>query len=99
MVVMIAGAGAAIKREEYGWIATAIATVLFVNAFLHLLGSLATASYSPGLVTGVILYLPLGQLLLLRAWHQTTAPRFWRGVLAGLAAHALVGIAALSVLE
>jgi hypothetical protein len=38
----------------------------------------------------------MGQLLLLRAWHQAPPSSFWRGVLAGLAIHMLVFLVALA---
>ena len=96
LVAMIAAARAATRRESLGWLAIAIATVLLVNGTAHLLGSLAFGSYSPGLITGVVLYLPLGQLALIRAWHQTEPSFFWRGVGAGLVAHAIVVVVALA---
>ncbi len=99
LALMAAAAHAATRRESLGWLAIAIATVVSVNGLAHLLGSLVSAGYSPGLVTGVVLYLPLGMLALLRAWHQVAPAFFWRGVVAGLAAHAVVVVIALSTVS
>ena len=96
MMLMIAAARAAIRREENGWMAVAIATVLLVNAFLHFAGTLLTRSYSPGLVSSIILYAPLCQLLILRARTQATASAVRRGVATGLAMHAVVVLIAFS---
>ena len=93
-VLLILGTAAAARRESRGWIAVAVATVVSINALLHLAGSVVTRTYSPGLVTGIVLYLPLGQLLLIRALHQVEPARFMRGVLAGVAIHTAVVIAA-----
>jgi hypothetical protein len=90
LFLVVVGTRVATRGETRGWIAIAVAAVLFVNALLHVLGSLLTATYSPGMFTGVILYLPLGGLALLRAWDQTPGRSFARGVLAGLVAHAAV---------
>ena len=87
---MILATRAAIQRESHGWMGIAIATVLLVNALVHILGSILTGSYSPGLVTGVVLYLPLAQLALMRAWNQAGNGMFGMGVAAGLGIHALV---------
>lgn len=92
--LMIAGIRLAIRREESGWAAVAVATALALNGLLHLAGSVMTASYSPGLITGVVLYLPLGQLLLVRAAHQVEFTRFTRGVLAGIGVHTAVTVVA-----
>jgi len=93
--VMIVAAQVSAKRESLGWLAIGIATVVFTNGVLHLLGSLATATYSPGLITGVVLYLPLGHLALLRAWDQAPGSSLGKGIGAGLAAHAVVILVAL----
>lgn len=90
LLVMMAAVRAATRRESFGWMAIAIATILLVNGLAHTLASIATGTYSPGLFTGVVLYLPLGQLALLRAWHQAPPGFFSRGIMAGLAAHAAV---------
>jgi hypothetical protein len=94
LILLILGVRAAIRRESAGWIAVAIASLVILNAVLHLLGSLVTGTYSPGLITGIVFYLPLGQLTLLRAWHQQPHATFSRGVMAGVAIHAVVGVVA-----
>lgn len=94
LVAMVVAAFAATRKESMGWLAIGIAALTFANGLLHLLGSLATASYSPGLFTGVVLYLPLGLLALLRAWDQVPASFLWKGIGAGLAAHGLVSLVA-----
>jgi hypothetical protein len=97
MAAMILAARAATRRESHGWMAVAIATILLVNGIAHVLASLATGTYSPGLITGVVLYLPLAQLSLLRAWSQAEGADFSRGVAAGFALHALVFVIAYAV--
>jgi hypothetical protein len=77
--------------------AIAVAVVLGVNGVAHLLASLATRTYSPGLITGVVIYLPLAKLVLMRAWLQA-GPAAWRlGVASGLAFHAAVVVVAYSL--
>ena len=90
MAVMIAATAATARRESNGWMGIAIATVLLVNGIAHLGGSLLTRTYSPGLVTGVVLYLPIASLVLLRAWPQATTPMFARGIAAGVVIHVVV---------
>jgi hypothetical protein len=97
MAAIIAATRAATRRDSLGWLAIAVAALLFVNGVLHILGSVATGAYSPGLVTGVIFYLPLGQLSLMRAWQQAPDGFFARGVLTGLGVHALVSLLAFTL--
>jgi hypothetical protein len=92
--LLVTGIRMAVRREAAGWIAIAIATVATMNALLHVAGSVMTGQYSPGLITGVVLYLPLGQLLLSRAWSQVEQSRFTHGVVAGVAIHIVVIVAA-----
>ena len=94
LCLLIAAVRTAIRRESAGWMAVAIAAIVTLNALLHLLGSFATGTYSPGLITGVVLYLPLGQLTLLRAWHQQAPSAFARGVAVGVFIHAVVAAVA-----
>jgi hypothetical protein len=96
-ILVIAAARAATRREEQGWLAVSIATILLVNGLLHVLGTLYTGTYSPGLVTSVILYLPLGQLALLRAWHQAAGRQVAAGIFTGVASHALVSLLAFAL--
>jgi hypothetical protein len=91
---MAAAARAATREESLGWLAIGIAAILLLNGVAHLTASLVTGTYSPGLFTGVILYLPLGQLALLRAWLQAPREFFWRGVAVGVAAHLVVTLTA-----
>ena len=39
-----------------------VAALLFSNALFHLRGAIRTKRYSPGLATGLLLYVPLGLL-------------------------------------
>ena len=97
LLVVIVGTHLGSRDGSRGWIAIAVAAVLFVNGLLHVLGTVVTGTYSPGLFTGVVLYFPLAGLALLRSWGQAPAGWFGRGVLIGLAAHALVSALALVV--
>ena len=94
---MLAATRAAIRSEKNGWLSVAIAAVLLVNALAHILGTLVTGTYSPGLFTGVTLYLPLSQLTLLRAWSQAAGGAFGKGICAGLLVHLCVSLLAFAL--
>ena len=93
-ILLLVGSAIAVRREQQGWIVIAIATVVTVNALLHVVGSVVTGSYSPGLLTGIVFYLPLGQLVLIRALHQVNRAQFTKGVVAGVVIHGLVSVIA-----
>jgi len=49
-----------------------------------------TGRYSPGLISGIVLYVPLGTLTLLRAAYQADPRTMTRGLWAGVAIHLAV---------
>ena len=85
---------AAIKRPAVAWFLTSFGTIVVINALLHGLGTVASASYSPGLVTGLLLYLPLGSLAIRRGRQELPAGAFARAVFLGVAAHIVVALIA-----
>lgn len=78
------------RDDAFGWVAIALATAVVLNALGHLAAGLLTASYSPGMVTGVVLWLPLGGLSLLRAGHQASRRALRAGLWVGLLATIVV---------
>jgi hypothetical protein len=91
---MVLATLATARRESNGWMGIAISTILLINGVAHVLGSLVTGRYSPGLITGVVLYVPLAQLALMRAWQQADREMFVRGVVTGAGIHVLVFVVA-----
>ena len=49
--------------NKYYPILVALGTLVFVNGLTHLLLSIFTFSYSPGTITGVVLFIPLGIII------------------------------------
>lgn len=72
------------------WLTTTLATVVAVNGTAHLLGSLVTRTWSPGVVTGSLLWLPLGVATLVRKHRDLSARSFVGSVALGLSAHVIV---------
>ena len=99
LVIVSAGTRVATRDDSRAWIAIAVAAVLFINGLLHTLGSVVTGTYSPGLFTSVVMYLPIAGLALLRAWDQAPHGWFARGVLVGLGAHAGVSLLAFAIAQ
>jgi len=76
------------------WLAVTLAVLFLLNGLIHLGSSLATGGYAPGVVTGVVLYLPLGVFALRRLSREVTPRMMGIGVAAGIAVHALVAVLA-----
>jgi hypothetical protein len=94
LALLVAGIRAAVRAERYGWIAVAVATMALVNTVVHAAGAALTVSYSPGLITAVVLYVPLGSLAMIRALDQAPRRQLTRGIVAGLVIHAIVFVVA-----
>lgn len=61
---ILAGALLVSRHARFGFIEIAIAIAVLANATAHVIGSLVTWTYSPGLITGVSLWTPLGWIRL-----------------------------------
>ena len=84
----------AIIRPSWTWFTVMFGTIVLINCALHVLGSAFTASYSPGVVTGLALYLPLGLAVMRRGHSRSSGVPFWAAVLLGVAIHAIVAVVA-----
>ena len=73
-----------------------LATVVLLNGTLHVAGTIFSATYSPGLVTGLLLWIPLGIMTLWQIHKIVSRGRFWIGVASGIVLHGLVSLAAIS---
>jgi hypothetical protein len=97
LVLVVAGIRAAIREDSHGWIAVAVATIVLVNTLAHAAGATLTGSYSPGLISAVVLYVPLGSLTMLRAIDHAPRAQLTRGIVMGLLIHALVFVVAFTL--
>jgi hypothetical protein len=80
------------KTPSVRWLTITFATVVFINGIAHLAGSVWTSTYSPGVVSGLLLWIPLGAATFYRAWKRVTRRSFIAGVLVGAAIHGVLFI-------
>jgi hypothetical protein len=93
MVVMVV-----VARWGRGGVIVILGSLVGLNGLLHLGLSLATMTYSPGTVTGILAWLPLG-FTALRWGRAHLRPLEMAGaVAAGVLAHVLITLTALGVL-
>jgi hypothetical protein len=90
LLLMTAGVALTLRFRHLRWLLLAYGVAFLLNALTHLAASLYTNSYSPGLLSGLLLWLPLGALALLR-FRKTLSRRGRRaGMGVGLTMHAVV---------
>ncbi|HYG78766.1 MAG TPA: HXXEE domain-containing protein [Pyrinomonadaceae bacterium] len=90
LVMMCVGVALVLLTKSYRWLLVSFGTVVLINGVVHALASVATWSYSPGLVTGLLLYVPLGLYTLRRARGRVNARNMRAGLIVGVAMHAVV---------
>ena len=86
--LMVAAIVVVLARPSHAWLVITLATVLGINAAVHLLGSIVTATYSPGTVTAALLYVPLAVYALRRVLPQVSRGVTLRAVALGAIIHA-----------
>jgi hypothetical protein len=90
LLLMAAGVWLAVRFRHLRWLLLAYGVAFTLNALSHLAASLYTVSYSPGLLSGLLLWLPLGALTLV-PFRKTLTRRGRRaGLLVGLLMHCVV---------
>lgn len=90
LLLMALGVWLTLRYRHLRWLLLAYAVAFLLNALSHLAASLYTLSYSPGLLSGLLLWLPLGAFALLR-FRQTISRRGRRaGLIVGLLMHCVV---------
>lgn len=91
MVFMTVGA-TLIFKHNWRWLLIALGGVVFINGSLHLVFSIVTWSYSPGLISGVLCWMPLGLFTIYRQWTLASRPSFFIGVFLALGLHSMVSL-------
>ncbi|HEX8844338.1 MAG TPA: HXXEE domain-containing protein [Pyrinomonadaceae bacterium] len=94
--LMIVGVALVLKTKSYRWLLVSFGMVVLINATSHTIASLVTASYSPGLISGVLLWVPLGTITMLRASKRVNRRTFRAGIIVGILMHAVVTLLAFS---
>jgi hypothetical protein len=95
MVLMLIGFLISIPLRFPLTMLTIIAAVVLVNGLVHSTRSLIEWSYTPGLITAVLLWVPLGVISLFNTFNNMRLGRFAFAVLTGIAISLLVELIAM----
>jgi len=96
LVIFVVGALAAFLSPHLAWVGVSLAALVGLNGVLHGVLSLVAGSYSPGTVTGVLLYIPLSAILLRSSARLLPRTVFAGAVVLGVLLHILATFSALS---
>jgi hypothetical protein len=79
------------------FVIAALGTLFFVNGIIHFLASLFTLSYSPGTISGILLYLPLGYLIFKRIFPLIPQEQRALSFAAGIIIQVVVALVAMNI--
>ncbi len=96
LLIMLIASITAIYRRDHR-IVLILASIISVNTLLHALGSVATKSYSPGLVSALLLWMPLAVWAFYKENQFVSKRNKIVAVTIGIGAHIIVSILALTV--
>jgi Protein of unknown function with HXXEE motif len=93
-LVLMISAVVALRTGDLQWLLPGLGPITTVNGLGHLVATVATRTYSPGVVTGAFLWSPLGMASLLVSRAALSPGVWWFGVGFGLMVSAgVVGLA------
>ena len=72
-----------------------LGTVFLVNGVSHTVSSVVTARYNPGLITGILIWIPLGLVTLVQLRERMSAARYLTAILIGVGIQAVVSLISL----
>lgn len=85
-----------IYQNTWRWLLIALGGVVFLNALFHLVLSSLTWTYSPGLISGTLFWLPLGAYTCWRQWQVASHHAILLGFFLALGLHTMVIMALLT---
>lgn len=91
-VLMTAIVIVALVRRSQRWLLVVLGTIVIINGSIHLGGTFATGTYSPGAASAALLWIPLGVVTLHRARRALGRSLWARGIATGAVLHLLVPV-------
>jgi Protein of unknown function with HXXEE motif len=93
--VMVGAMGLVVAVPSCRFLLVAFGGVVLLNSLLHVSFSVVSRSYSPGAISGLLCWMPLGIYTLRRTWRELPHSAFGCGTIVSLCLHGLVSFSAL----
>ena len=90
LVLMIVGIILARRLKFANLLSVILGAVVLVNALTHTILSLAYTEYVPGLITSILLWIPLGLATLVHFRRTMLEARYWLGVALGIGINGII---------
>lgn len=79
------------------FIVVSLGTLFFINGVIHIVSSLFTLSYSPGTISGILIYLPLGYLIFKKFFSLLPEQQRGLSIMGGILVQIVVSLIALNI--
>jgi hypothetical protein len=79
------------------FIVSVLGTLFFINGIVHIVASVTTFSYSPGILSGIFVYLPLGYLMFKKIFPLIPQKQRLFPVVIGIIIQTIVAVVAISI--
>jgi hypothetical protein len=96
LALMLLGVVLARPLKFPEWLMACLATVVMLNGLSHTVTTLVRAEYNPGVASGLLIWIPLGVLMLWRLKKTMQGRRYWLAVAVGVAIQGIVSLLAIS---
>jgi hypothetical protein len=90
VILLCLAAWAARRTKAYGWPLASGAAIVFVNGIWHAAICAMTRSYIPGVLTGLVVYIPVGVVVLFRMRRMLSPRLFASAIAVGFVIHGVV---------
>src|SRR6185436_18733268 len=94
-VLMAAGVILARRFNFSNMMVIIMASIVLVNGLTHIATSLSNGGYNPGLISSILIWLPLGIYVLVHFRNDVSRQRYWLGIAIGIAVNAGVFVIAM----
>lgn len=96
LALMVLGVVLARQLKFSGWLGVCLATLTLANGLSHTIQTLRTSEYNPGLISGLLIWIPLGAFLLLHQRGNMRSRRYWSAFAVGAGIQVCVSLLAIS---
>jgi len=86
LMLVCVGAALVTHHARFRWVEIALSIGILGNVAAHIAATLLTQTYSPGLISGLVIWLPLGAVRLAAAYRFCSGRGRTAGVALGLSA-------------
>lgn len=90
LLLMTAGMFISRRLNFRTWLMTCLGMVVLVNGLFHVAEGLRIAGYHPGLISGLLIWMPLGIITLIRLKKRVRPDKYWAALATGVIINVIV---------